>query len=840
MNSYDKTSLKPSKTKHYFSSLVFLLLFFLSNSVWCQNLIPAEQNPTTTQKDTVIKPIPMKVVIENLVVDRMKKSQLNLENNNTLRDQNKTFNLINKEIQKANNILDQGFDYKGFTKEINLLFKWKDFAVDGITKNKNSKQSIRDLTTSSILLNELINRTDNQINKIKKNNLALSDIQKKLDSLSAEKTIYILPHDSIAKNNYIQRLLLLTKEIDEANSKVKNAIDSIQTLEIKANVFKNRLDSDIVQLNIARKTESDSLFSRRVSFFHDKELLHKSFFKELKRSFGKAFLVLTFYTVNNISIIQILVLCLLGLYFYIVILRRKYKKADIYNEFKYQIKIFTAPFATATLITITFGQLLIPPPPFIFAAILWLIAAIAMWFLLNRHKDFISMKSWFFYLTLTFLTIFDDLILRQTILETIGLLLIGIAAIIFGFARINKSKNSEETPHKWVIVAMITFEILGILSLIYGNYNLSKILISVGLFTIFIGLLTIYTFQLTSDIINFSDYILESENKTPINQTVQENHKVTKWAYLLFFISWIYIINRNSYSFQSQIQPLLDTFSEEKTFGTFTYSYESILIFFFVIIASFYIAKIVSFLAATTTNNTQEKDKSKPLGSWILLVRIAIITIGITFAFAITGIPTDRLTVIIGALGVGIGFGLQGLVNNLVSGLIIAFEKPVNIDDIIEISGQTGTMKSIGIRSSVVTTWDGADIIVPNGDILSQHMTNWTMGSSKRRYEIKVGVAYGTNLKLAKSLIREVINKHSLILENPEPLIWVTQFGDSSIDFVIKFWVPHFNYGNDVKSDLIINIDEIFKLNAIEIPFPQQDVYIKTTAIALKENREEE
>lgn len=794
------------------------------------------QNLISTQKDTVIKPIPMKVVIENLIVDRMKKSQLNLENNNTIRNQNNAFTLINREIQKANNILDQGIDYKGFTKEINTLFKLKDFAVEGITKNKNKRQTTRDLTTTSILLNELVSRTDNQINKIKKNNIALSDIQKKLDSLSAEKTIYILPQDPIAKNNYIQSLLFLTKDIDKTNKNLKNAIDSIQTLEIKANVFKNRLDSDIVKLDILRKIESDSLFSRKVSFFQEKDIQEKSFAKELNRSQKKALLVLTFYLVNNISIIQILILCLLGLYFYIIILKRKYKKANIYSNFQYPIQIFKFPFATAVLITITIGQILIPPPPLVFSALLWLIAAISLTFLLIRNRELLPLNTWFIYMTLVFLIIIDDLILTQTIFETIALIVIGIATTIFGFYRIYSRKKVETLPHKWIIIAMIVFEILGVLTMIYGNYNLSKILISVGLFTVFIGLLTIYTFQLTSDIINFSNYIIESETKTPINYIAQENHKVTKWVYFLFFISWVIIINRNSYSFQKHIQPLVDAFSKEQAIGSFTYSYESILVFFFVIIASVYISKIVSFLTAQTTNNSDKSDKSKPIGSGILLIRIAIISIGITFAFAITGIPTDRLTVIIGALGVGIGFGLQALVNNLVSGLIIAFEKPVNIDDIIEISGQTGTMKSIGIRSSVVTTWDGADIIIPNGDILSHHMTNWTMGSSKRRYEIKVGVAYGTNLILAKSLIQEVLDEHSLILKNPETLIWVTQFGDSSIDFVIKFWVPHFNYGNDVKSDLIIGIDEIFKLNGIVIPFPQQDIYIKsdTTSRAIK------
>ena len=291
-------------------------------------------------------------------------------------------------------------------------------------------------------------------------------------------------------------------------------------------------------------------------------------------------------------------------------------------------------------------------------------------------------------------------------------------------------------------------------------------------------------------------------------------YKIPKTIYLIFFFGWFFFIHRNSYSFDNYKDPIIAAFSEEQKIGSFSYSYQSIFIFIFVIVISTIISKIVSFLASETKEiNNETEGKTISMGSWILLVRIAIIGMGISFAFAIAGIPTDRLTVIIGALGVGIGFGLQALVNNLISGLIIAFEKPVNLDDIIEIGGQTGTMKSIGIRSSVVTTWDGADIIIPNGDLLSQHMTNWTMGSTKRRFEIKVGVAYGTDLELAKTLIKNILDQHSFVLKYPESTIWATQFGNSAIDFVIKFWVSHYTYGNDVKSELIIAIDKNFKQN---------------------------
>lgn len=823
-----KTTPHPSIIKLPLKMILLALLVCMGNLASGQNMLPVE-------KDSLIKPIPMNVVIENLVSSRMKNSKTNLENNQTIRSQNNAFYLINIEIQKANNILERGFDYKGFTKEINLLVKWKDFAVDGITKNKNKRQTTGDLTTTSLLLNELVSRTKNQIDKIKNNNKALSDIQKRIDSLASDKALYKLPKDSIAMNNYFQRLVFLTQDIDKTNNGLKNAIDSIQTLEIKGDIFKNNLISDIVKVDVLRKMETDSLFSRRVSVFDAKDIKEKSFGQELKLSLKKGYYVLKFYVVNNSSVIKLLFLCILGISIYLKILKRKYKKANIYNNFKYSIQIFRRPLATATLITISIGQLFIPSPPFIFSAILWIIASIAITDLIKRETDStLPLKTWLVYLVLILLVIMDNLILVQTLFETFAIIGMGVAATAYGLYRIYSKQKVFNTPTLWIVVTMLVFEILGVFFMVYGNYNLSKILVSVGIITILIGYLTIYTFQLTNDIFNFTNQIIESDTQKEINIVSRENHEIPKVMYFIFWVAWFIIINRNSYPFQNFMDPFVQAFSEEQKIGSFTYSYQSIFVFFFVIVVSVFISKIISFLASENkvANITEEKTS---VGSWILLVRIAIIGIGITFAFAIAGIPTDRLTVIIGALGVGIGFGLQALVNNLISGLIIAFEKPVNLDDIVEIGGQTGTMKSIGIRSSVVTTWDGADIIIPNGDLLSKNLTNWTMGSSKRRYEIPVGVAYGTDLKWAKSILCEVLDKHPLILKNPEPMIWVTQFNDSSIDFVIKYWVPHFNYGNDVKTDLIIAIDEAFKANDIVIPFPQRDIHVPADTTSTKE-----
>jgi small-conductance mechanosensitive channel len=299
--------------------------------------------------------------------------------------------------------------------------------------------------------------------------------------------------------------------------------------------------------------------------------------------------------------------------------------------------------------------------------------------------------------------------------------------------------------------------------------------------------------------------------------------------YLLFFVAWFILISRNFYFYQTMFEPLSDALSATRTIGAFSFTYQSIFIFFGILILSGIISQVVSFLASDHTAGTG-KLKSGGLGSWMLLIRITIIIAGVLLAFVSAGIPMDRFAIILGALSVGIGFGLQTLINNLVSGVIIAFEKPINVGDIVEITGQVGKMKSIGIRSSVVTTWDGADVIIPNGDLLNQHLVNWTLGSSRRRFSLPLGVAYGSDLGKTRQLLLDLMQKDERILKNPEPVVQANEFNNSSVDLILKFWVGHFSIGFDVKSDLILAIDVLFKEHGIVIPFPQQDVHIHSAA----------
>ena len=153
-----------------------------------------------------------------------------------------------------------------------------------------------------------------------------------------------------------------------------------------------------------------------------------------------------------------------------------------------------------------------------------------------------------------------------------------------------------------------------------------------------------------------------------------------------------------------------------------------------------------------------------------LIIRMACFFIGFLLAVAASDFPLEKLTIIISAFGVGIGFGLQNIVNNLVSGLILAFEKPIQIGDIIEVDGASGTMKEIGIRSSKILTGDGSEVIIPNGDLISHQVVNWTLSNSNRQIELMINTAYGADIEKVKDLLKNLLTNRDDIMTNPGPV----------------------------------------------------------------------
>ena len=211
--------------------------------------------------------------------------------------------------------------------------------------------------------------------------------------------------------------------------------------------------------------------------------------------------------------------------------------------------------------------------------------------------------------------------------------------------------------------------------------------------------------------------------------------------------------------------------------------------------------------------------------------RYTVIALAVLFALSLAGIEFSNLAIVAGALSVGIGFGLQNVVNNFVSGLILLFERPVRTGDWIVVGTTQGTVKRISIRSTIVQTFDRADVIVPNSELISGQVTNWTLDTPWGRVCIPVGVAYGSDTAKVKEILLTIGKAHPLVVQNnpywPNPIVLFLAFGASSLDFELRVIVRNISEKMQVISDINFAIDQAFRDNGIEIPFPQQDVYLK-------------
>jgi len=211
------------------------------------------------------------------------------------------------------------------------------------------------------------------------------------------------------------------------------------------------------------------------------------------------------------------------------------------------------------------------------------------------------------------------------------------------------------------------------------------------------------------------------------------------------------------------------------------------------------------------------------------ILRYVLIIIGLIIIFQTTGIDLSAIGLLIGALGVGIGFGLQNITNNFISGLIILFERPIKVGDRIEIDDLAGNIVDISARATTIITNDNIAVIVPNSDFINNRVINWSHNNKEVRLNFPVGISYNEDPEKIRKLLTEVVNENNGVLSSPEPYIRFEGFGDSSLNFDVLVWTSEYiDRPKILRSELYYKIFAKFKEHNIEIPFPQQDIHLKS------------
>ncbi|MBU0984360.1 MAG: mechanosensitive ion channel [candidate division Zixibacteria bacterium] len=206
----------------------------------------------------------------------------------------------------------------------------------------------------------------------------------------------------------------------------------------------------------------------------------------------------------------------------------------------------------------------------------------------------------------------------------------------------------------------------------------------------------------------------------------------------------------------------------------------------------------------------------------------AVMVIGTMFAFQFVGLDLSSLTVVFGLLSVGIGFGLQNITSNFISGVILLFERPIKVGDRVTVGDVEGDVAAIGMRATTINSLQNITIIVPNSEFISAQVTNWSYGDPKIRVDINVGVSYNSDLDTVIKALSEVAEEHPRILSTIKPQVLLMAFGDSSWDMQLRFWLASPDGLYRVRSDINCAIVRKFREHGVEIPFPQRDLHVRS------------
>lgn len=257
--------------------------------------------------------------------------------------------------------------------------------------------------------------------------------------------------------------------------------------------------------------------------------------------------------------------------------------------------------------------------------------------------------------------------------------------------------------------------------------------------------------------------------------------------------------------------------------GTIDISIEDIIAFGLTVWASFLLSSFIRFALQEEVYPRAGIPSGTAYAS-SRLIHYVILALGFVVGLGVLGMDLSKVTVLAGAFGVGIGFGLQDVVNNFVCGLILLFERPVHVGDIVEVGELQGEVRKIGIRASTVRTYRGADIVVPNSKFITANVTNWTLSDRLRRIDLPVGVNYSSAPKRAIEVLESVARTIPGILEKPPPRCLFTGYGDSSINFELRAWTDQFDNWRVVRSELASGVYDAVQEAGMSFPFPQREV----------------
>jgi len=493
------------------------------------------------------------------------------------------------------------------------------------------------------------------------------------------------------------------------------------------------------------------------------------------------------------------------------------------------------PLSAALLLTLLASQLLWPRAPFVFWQVIALAAIVPLYRLLPRSDDPVINRTIRVLLVLFSIIALTDLFVGPSVQYRVVSLFTALALSGASGWLLRGADREQMRQTGWGTVVMRGLQVsflAGITSFaanFFGWTLLADTMVTGVLYSAYLGLGVVIGYRVVAGMIRLLP-------RTKIGQAshIMRGHGdlVTLRAIVVLKVvaagTWVWLALQAFEVIDPVSRWVTELLTGAIRIGELEFSLEKVFSFVAVILLAIWIARLVAFVLDVEILPRLELKRGAS-NAISTVVQWTILGAGLLTAGSALGLQAGQLAIVFGALSVGIGFGLQNIVSNFVSGLILIFEQPVKVGDKVEITSLalTGEVRRIGIRASVVRTFDGAEVIVPNGNLISSEVVNWTLSDQRRRVRVEVGVAYGTDPHRVMEILKSVAVAHPEVLKYPEPSVVFLEFGQSSLNFRLMFWAATFDDFFRIRSEIHVAVNDALKEAGVTIPFPQRDLHVK-------------
>jgi potassium efflux system protein len=791
-------------------SIAFLLLN--ANSAHAQKAIE-EKKENKSHKKRIEK---------RHLKDSVWQKDLNITDTSSARAINRIQNM-NSTLNDFNDVVDQGYDSSDITENLPQYEKRINYYKVSFA-NSNNNLNLSRLAGIQGNLDDMYDDLKDWQTSLLSYYTELVGMNAQMRSILVDSGIESLPKDTTLRALYVRQLNELKKRLHATDTVTNKNLVKVDQLQSK--VSNDYLDVIALQKQIKNlvKAYRKKAFTKEGAYLWEgasSDTTTRTLDQILQRTLKANSNVLNNYLANNWDkyLFSIPIFLIFFFWSYSNIKKVKKNNPSFLPELKYIQLTPVLASVVVTLIVVPYFDLTHPPSVYLLS--IQLLLVITLSFLLAKKWP----KQLFFFWPLFAVAFlfFGIKILMSNSTYYIRLVtfFVTVSSIVLGIAFLKRVKKYPEFfpgYFRFITGIYILLNIIAAGCNIYGRATLAHIFETTAIANYIEAIGLIIFIQIFLEAVKLQ---LEADKKsTRFTAYLDYQNVELRLRRLLTVIAgifWVINLTQNLNIFDMVYDSISDFLDADRMVGNTSFTVGSIVVFFFVIWMANFCQKYIGYFFGDNGSDDIMPEKKSRLGTSILLVRLLILTAGFFLGILASGIPLDKVTIIIGALGVGIGLGLQNIVNNLVSGVILAIERPIQVGDTIEISGNTGKVKEIGIRSSRIVTPDGAEIIIPNGDMLSQKLTNWTLNNTHLRVELNIKLADGANLDRAKEIISAILKNNQDIMPAPEPQLLFKNINQSGADLQILFWAFDINKWTQLKSAMLQKIYEGCKAENINI-----------------------